>query len=397
MAGDFRILQASPAPTAGSAEEAVLRGKRFFATGLGRWSLNGEGWGSCAACHIDGLTDNVSWYFARGPRQSTSLDGSFASNDGTDQRIFNWTAVFDEIADFEGNTRGTSGGKGAIVDAADNRINTAAEMPPQQGLQGSSNDTANPMGVGVHPHSVLNDWKEIEAYIKKIRSPRKPTNLVQADVDAGRTLFSGAAAANCVGCHSGAKWTVSKRFYTPGDLPNAATNSMAATSLGTISWNTALNGFPAALFPIGGAANPTNDARMRFGAAPAAEQLQCILRPVGTFNAAPAAVGIVEVRADMTTPAQGNADTGRGYNPPSLLGMQVGAPYFHAGNARTLEELFDDVLFNKHHQSAVASVFTIDATKRAQLVAFLLAIDEAEPTVAIPAKGATGGDICFYP
>ena len=77
--------------------------------------------------------------------------------------------------------------------------------------------------------------------------------------------------------------------------------------------------------------------------------------------------------------------------------MQVGAPYFHAGNARTLEEVFDDNLFKNHHSSALAQVFAIDATKARQLVAFLLAIDEDEPTTAIPAKGANGGDICFYP
>lgn len=396
MAGDYRIMQAAALPAAGTPEEAALRGKRFFNTGLGRWSLNGEAWGSCAACHIDGLSDNVTWYFARGPRQSTSLDGSFASKDGNDQRIFNWTAVFDEVADFEGNTRGVSGGKGAIVDAADARIDTAGQVPPQQGLQGSSNDTANPMGVGMHPHSALNDWKEIEAYIKSIRSPRKPTNLAQADVDAGRTLFSGSAAANCVGCHSGAKWTISKRFYAPGDIPNAATASMAATSLGNVSWNSALNGFPTALFPIN-PANVATDARMRFGNPPGAEQIQCILRPVGTFGTSSPAIAVLELRQDMTTNAQGGAAPGNGFNPPSLLGMQVGAPYFHAGNARTLEELFDDNLFKNHHTSALAQVFTIDAAKRAQLVAFLLAIDEDEPTTAIPAKGATGGDICFYP
>lgn len=401
-AGDYRILQASALPAAGTPEDHILKGKAFFNTGLGRWSLNGEGWGSCAACHIDGLTDNVTWYFARGPRQSTSLDGSFASKDATDQRIFNWTAVFDEIADFEGNTRGTSGGVGAIVSntmlANSSRINLATEMPPQQGLQGSTQDVADPMGASMHPHSVLSDWIEITDYIKTIRSPRKPTNLVAADVTAGRTLFLGASAANCVGCHSGAKWTISKRFYMPGDVPNAATANMAATSLGNISWNTNLNGFPQALWPVD-PASPTlaMETRMRFGAAPAAEQLQCILRPVGTFNVAPAAVGVVEVRANMTTAAQGNAATGRGYNPPSLLGTQIGAPYFHAGNARTLEELFDDTLFKSHHQSAIAQVFTMDATKRQQLVAFLLSIDEDEPTVAVPAKGASGGDICFYP
>lgn len=391
--GDFRILQASALPAAGTPEEHILKGKRFFNTGLGRWSLNGEAWGSCAACHIDGLSDNVTWYFARGPRQSTSLDGSFASKDPTDQRIFNWTAIFDEVADFELNTRGVSGGKGAIVDMMDNRIDLAGQTPPQQGLQGSANDAADPMGASAHPHSVLSDWKEIAEYIKAIRSPRKPTNLVQADVDAGRTLFS--VTGNCVGCHSGAKWTISKLFYTPGDIPNAATADTAATSLQNISWNTALNSFPTALFPVGGAANPMTQSRMRFGNPPAAEQLQCILRPVGTFGVAPTAVGVVEVRANMTTPAQGNGDTERGFNPPSLLGMQVGAPYFHAGNARTLEEVFDN-MFQAHHQSAVAQVFTVDAAKRAQLVAFLLAIDESEPTLAIPAKGATGGDICFY-
>jgi hypothetical protein len=63
----------------GSPEEAVLAGRRFFTTGLGRWSLDGAAWGSCVACHIDGLSDNVTWYFGRGPRQSTSLDGSFSN------------------------------------------------------------------------------------------------------------------------------------------------------------------------------------------------------------------------------------------------------------------------------------------------------------------------------
>src|SRR6185369_10874731 len=105
--------------------------------------------------------------FARGPRQTVSLDGTFASKDATDQRIFYWTAIFDEVADFEGNTRGISGGVGAIVSVNNSpptiadRINTAVEVPPQQGLQGSSADTASPAGVGAHPHGVLNDWSEI--------------------------------------------------------------------------------------------------------------------------------------------------------------------------------------------------------------------------------------------
>jgi DNA-binding beta-propeller fold protein YncE/mono/diheme cytochrome c family protein len=398
QSSDFRILQASMLPAANSPEEDILRGKRFFTTGLGRWSLAGEGWGSCAACHIDGLTDNVTWYFARGPRQSTSLDGSFATNDPNDQRILNWTAIFDEIADFELNTRGVSGGVGAIVSANStppvnaDRINLLAETPRQQILEGSTEDVADPGGASAHPHSVLQDWNEIKAYIQSIRSPRAPIGLDTNDVTAGANIFSTAALGNCVGCHSGAKWTYSNVFYSPGDGPNANFQDPNPASLEVKAWNVNLNGFPAALFP----ANVASEQRMRFGAPPGAQQIQCVLRPVGTFNIAPAEVGILEVRENMSTPAQGAAANGNGFNPPSLLGVQVGAPFFHAGNARTLEELFDN-MFAGHHQSAVAQVFTPNATDIRQLVAYLLSIDESTLAFPVVAKGATGGDLCFYP
>ncbi len=398
---DFRIGASAALPAAGTPEESLLKGRRFFVTGLGRWSLAGQGWGSCEACHVDGLSDNVTWYFARGPRQSVSLDGSFASKDPKDRRIFNWTAIFDEVADFEGNVRGISGGVGAIVSAnnapptAADRIDTAAESPPQQGLQGSSADTADPKGTGAHPHSVISDWTDIDNYVKSIRSPRRPTNLSKSDVDAGRDLFGKIAQGNCVACHSGPKWTLSRVFYAPSDSTNAA--------LATLSWNTALNGFPPALLP----STVMGQQFMRFGAPPGAEQLQCALRPVGTIGApvggipagvSPAAVNVVELRQDMYTPGQGAADTGRGFNVPSLLGLQVGAPYFHAGNARTLEEALG-TLFKGHYQTPLASVFNLDAGQVRQLTAFLLSIDEDVPDgeiPAIPAKGANGGDLCFF-
>lgn len=401
--GDPSILQASALPTADSAEDTALRGKRFFNTGLGRWSLSGAAWGSCAACHIDGLTDNVTWYFARGPRQSVSLDGSFASDDPTDQRILNWTALFDEVADFEANTRGVSGGLGAIVDGA-NRINTAAETPPQQGLQGSSADVASPDGLSAHPHSTIDDWAEITAWVKTIRSPRRPVGLVSADVTAGRDIFTDPDQGNCIGCHSGPKWTISTLFYTPGDVPNGATGDTDPTMLEGTSWNAALNGFPENLLPATQTAIGQGNDRMRLGSAPAFEQIQCILRPVGTiFNGkggvegiSPADINVRELRQDMATPGQGAADSGRGFNPPALLGMQVGAPFFHAGNARTLEEVFDD-LFEGHHSSDIAQAFTMNDDRKRQLVAFLLSLDEDTTTVAVPAKGGQGGDLCFPP
>ncbi len=213
--------------------------------------LNGAAWGSCGACHVDGLSDNVTWYFARGPRQTTSLDGTFDKADPTDQRILNWTAINDEIADFEANVRGISGGVGAIVSTANkactvatqatdcpnsqvcnpttllcnlsnlDRINTLSEVPAQQALDGSSTDAATPSGASAHAHSVIGNWADITAWIQTIRSPRAPTNLVTADVTAGAALFAGQG--NCTGCHSGAKWTISSaKFYAPGDVPNDA-------------------------------------------------------------------------------------------------------------------------------------------------------------------------------
>jgi len=46
---------------------------------------------------------------------------------------------------------------------------------------------------------------------------------------------------------------------------------------------------------------------VRLARVPANDQLQCMIRPVGTFGVAPAAVGVAELRADMVTVAQGDA------------------------------------------------------------------------------------------
>ena len=108
-------------------------------------------------------------------------------------------------------------------------------------------------------------------------------------------------------------------------------------------------------------------------------------------------VGIAEKRINMTATAQGNETDGKGYNPPSLLGLATGAPYLHAGNARTLESLLSDT-FKSHHQALAINFLdpsdTNAATERDELVAFLLSIDAATTTVALPALGPTGGDFC---
>jgi hypothetical protein len=386
------VVATAALPEPGSADDQVLRGKRFFNTGSGRWSLRGQGWGACQSCHSDGLTDNVTWHFARGPRQSTGLDGSFASKNPSDQRIFNWTAIFDEVADFEGNVRDVSGGVGATV--------SAVSVPPQTsdrinfagighaGLNGSSAqaaDKSNPLDLDPAPQ--LNDWSEVEKYMQSIRSPRAPSNLDPYQVAEGEKLFLGAS---CQGCHSGDKWTISQRFYTPGSEKNASLNTTAFE----IPY-----GFPQALLPAQLAANQT--LRFNGGNAAALDQILCAIRPVGTFNVAEPGVGVAELRADMTTLAQGDgnpAGEGRGYNPPSLLNIAAGAPYLHAGNARTLEALFGST-FQQHHRALSPNFLTeTDPNKVSaqivQLTQYLLSIDEDSQPIAIPEPGAAGGLLC---
>lgn len=385
------------APAAG-AETNINLGRRFFVTGLGRWSLRGQAWNSCEACHPDGLSDNVTWFFARGPRQTTSLDASF-NRSGTEQRIFNWTGIFDEVHDFELNTRGNSGGVGAVVHrigmpvSADDRIifdgTTAtgaqvATATPQAGLTGSvkAMRAGVPAAMMGNVTNVLADWDEIDEYVKTIRAPRRPTNLDMASVAAGRTLFE---SNNCGGCHGGPLWTIARRFWTPSATTNGAMGTLRTTRYSGL--------------PMGFAAlNPPTTmgtAELRLTPQDAAnDQINCILRAVGTIRppamsgGAPvpvtaAGVTVSEVRANMSTPAQGLT----GFSPPGVIGMGLGAPYFHAGNARTLEELFSTV-FQAHYQAFSANFLTNAGSRDADvrnLVSFLLSIDD--DTMIVPVQG----------
>ena len=78
-----------------------------------------------------------------------------------------------------------------------------------------------------------------------------------------------------------------------------------------------------------------------------------------------------------------------GFNVPSLVGIAGSAPYFHAGNARTLEEVFDPT-FAAHHQAIDPTFLADDATRPEiirKLVSYLLTIDEDKPPQAVPDTG----------
>ncbi len=102
----------------------------------------------------------------------------------------------------------------------------------------------------------------------------------------------------------------------------------------------------------------------------------------------------------MKTPAQGNETDGKGFNPPSLLGLGAGAPYLHGGGALTLESLLS-ARFGSHHGALAPGFLEENDDDRAQkvdwLVQYLLSIDEEKAPLAIPAAGAKGGDFCAAP
>ena len=143
--------------------------------------------------------------------------------------MLNWTAIFDEVADFEGNTRGISGGVGAIVSDKAQPLDVAQRItnPAHAGLSGSSEQLADPSNpLGLEAGGVLEDWQDIKAFVQAVRPPRKPSNLDGAKITAGKTLFVNDV--GCIGCHGGDKWTISTRFYEP--------TLDATTALSTTAW-----------------------------------------------------------------------------------------------------------------------------------------------------------------
>ncbi|MCA2978133.1 MAG: hypothetical protein INH37_07605, partial [Myxococcaceae bacterium] len=377
VASEFR-------PTAGTPEARVLQGKKFFFTGTGRWSDRGVN--SCGSCHPDGLTDNLTWVFAAGPRQSTALDGMYGKTTPGDQRVLNWTGIFDEMHDFELNTRGTAGGKGAITEGTlpnDTPFNLTNGVL----LPGFSATTRNDFLSGstkavVATRAVLKDWDEVDDYGKTVRAARAPTSLDAAAVTRGRALFQ---SNNCHHCHGGQKWTASQLPYTPspdknGSLPGVSGGPDAGTGLRPqpLDGGTGISGRNTAALRVdierglalsdGGIVNV------------GPERVTCVIRDVGTFSLADP----LERKADGS-PAQGF----KGYNPPALLSVATGAPYLHHGKARTLEQLFTPAFAN-HYQAGSANFLANGGTTPAEqqqvadLVAFLKSIDESTMPFAVP-------------
>ncbi len=363
----------STAPPSSAEDISRNRGLRFFFTGRGRWS--NQSWSACSSCHPGGYTDNVTWAFAAGPRQTTSLDGTFSHGSGAQkQRVLNWTGIFDEIHDFERNTRGVSGGFGAITNGDCSSLATET----QQNI-GGIGGLAQPLKeLEDAAGSCTTNWDDVEAWIRTIRPPSGRRSLDSASVERGRALFMDG---NCARCHGGAGWTVSRRFWTPSSANNTSLTTTAFTAPTVAGWVPAWNAHTFQIQPEqpGGVAPP---------------EVACVIRNIDTFGVRGAggtldatATAALEVR-DNGAGAQGAG----GYNVPSLYGLQVGAPYLHHGQAETLEDLLDPNGPWTAHLRAGNAVFLVGDTgsDRADLVAFLMSIDATTAEIAVP----SGFDAC---
>jgi hypothetical protein len=321
------------------------------------------------------------------------MDGSFSHGPGPQkQRMLNWTGVNDEIHDFEANTRNVSGGLGAITTAAVatscNQLDKETAVTLSAPLGASNQDLANDPTQATCGHK---DWDDINNFVKTI-APVHSSKLGDAQsVARGRQLFLDGG---CAKCHGGSGWTVSSRPYNPA--------GGGATTFGAVAFTRP--GFLQAVMYDVPRTNISNQPILGAddtGPAEAAEiavpQLACVLRNVGTFGIPDdaTATDALEKRANGALRAEGRA----GYNPPSLYGLALGAPYLHHGQAASLEDLFSDARWNFHTSAANANFsFTLQQPgKLNDLVSFLLSIDATTQEISLPNDPGTGAsfDACI--
>src|SRR4030095_14857107 len=346
-----RDIESSAPPAPGTQAHRNLVGKLAFFTALGvpdKLDTSGDGqfdaalrdinplthrgkasdnaWSSCASCHDDGHSDNVTWIFETGPRQTIPLEGTFARNNLDDQRILNWSAVRGSNTDFNNNARGIQGGTGFAtnVDGVD-KTALVFTHGPTRGISDS-------LGA-------MREW------VATVRAPLLPAAPASADAN-GRAVF----ATNCASCHGGAKWTKSRTKGLYQDNPLLAQDPVSAAFFTGVTVNDATVSV----------AGP-QVVKVTRGA-----NVLTLLDNVGTFNvASPIEIRGAAAVAGQTT--QGFAPFGAGgFNSPSLLGVAYSGPYFHDGSAHTLEDVAA-----RHKLGTSTITGTLSATDLADLLEFV--------------------------
>jgi DNA-binding beta-propeller fold protein YncE len=396
-----RDIESSAPPAPGTQEHRNLVGKLVFFTALGvpdvldtsgdgqfdialrdidplkhRGKASDNGWSSCASCHDDGHSDNVTWIFETGPRQTIPLEGMFTHDVAgvaerlLDQRALNWSAVRGSNTDFNLNAIGIQGGKGFATETqTGNRSALVFNHGPVFGVSDSLD--------------ALQEW------VTTVRAPIVPQLPGATE---GRVVFE----EHCASCHGGAKWTKSQTTPLYALQPATASGLDAMfpeNPIGAGFFNV-VGGVIVGVKPFdqGVATNGPQLLSVTRG-----QNTLTILDKVGTFFAANTAAGQLEIRgaAAVGSPAglqstQGfGAFGGLGFNSPSLLGLSMSAPYLHDGSALTLEAVMDKHTIGiPDGNGGTANVKIKDAVTQqelANLVNFLRTIEDDTP----PIKSAT--------
>jgi cytochrome c553 len=358
-----RDIESSAPAAPGTVEHRRLLGKLAFFTALGLPDVldtNGDGsfdvglreidplanrnkasdnaWSSCASCHDDGHSDNVTWIFETGPRQTIPLEGTFARGDATDQRILNWSGVRGANTDFNNNARGIQGGKGFAT--AVNGVNRTALVFNHGPVTGISDSL-----------DAMHEW------VQTVRAPIMP-DVAPTIAANGRATF----VEHCAACHGGAKWTKSRTSPLYQNNPTFAEDPIGVN-------------FFAGVRPLDAgvvAAGPQIVSVTRPG-----KGTLRLLDPVGTFDP----TGALEIRGAAAVAGQstqGFAAFGAlGFNSPSLLGVAYSGPYFHDGSAITLEEVAARHLLDGG--KSIAQTLTPEQLQT--LLTFVRSIDNETPPV----------------
>jgi hypothetical protein len=259
--------------------------------------------------------------------------------------VLNYSAIFDEIEDFEANIRNVSGpgalatpingnsldpnhglliGPGGDLNVAPTAVNAFALPNANRDqvtvtLPGSANR--------VPALTALREWVRFAVRTPNAPLSGPPNGSSPSELAQGRSLF---LSTGCANCHGGLNWTASvKDFTSPPAGPEIFTERT-----GTFIGN-----------PVG------------------AQYLNRFLRDIGSFNlgvpgqgndfgnnigadekAAPAvASGILQPAQDGLGIDYNNDGKGTGFNVPSLLGLHAVPPYLHNGAAESLAAIVSDV------------------------------------------------------
>jgi len=326
--------------------------------------------------------------------------GTFNPKVRSEQKLLNYSAIFDEIEDFEANIRNVSGpgnlaspspcetppppdslfdpnhgllvGDNADIDAAPCVINAFAKANANR-----VQVNINPVGPTsqVHALTALKLWVQ-----NAVRVPNGPLNSAEiqggvpvATLRTGRALFLDQ---QCNSCHDGGLWSTSvKDFVSPPPGAQIACEVDLGVNAPPGSFCTKA--------PV-------------FGNPVAVQFLPRFLKDVGSFNlgvagggnpigndigaiekAAPALVNGVFQTQDALGRDYNQDGRGLGYNVQSLLGVFAAQPYMHNGACESIGCVLSDV----HHRTANGTLPDRlgDAASRAAVARFVESIDAQTP------------------